>query len=641
MSMYRQLWLAIIASMLLALGGGLLASLLSARGYLESQLAIKNTDNATALALALSQSDPDPVSVDLVSASLFDSGHYQLVRVLDPTGNVISERIAPQGEFDAPAWFAALLPIQSAPGQAQISNGWKQFGTVTLISHSRFAYGALWKSACDMTLALALAGLVGGWLGSSVLGRLRRPLDTVIEQATAITQRRFVTVEEPKVPELKQLASAMNATVGRLKSMFDDEALRLEQVRQEANFDNLTGLANRAYFMARLRQSMDAEDSSGGLLLMVRLADLAGINRRLGRAATDDFLKLTGHVLKRVAEAHSESVPARLNGADFALLVPANVEGQELASRLIQVLIKEAAPFVEGGNTGAVGYGRFSQGENIGELLARIDSALATAEASQANSVQEARVSTDDDLPRTADQWAIMIRRALEHGWVRLISFPVMTMSGGLSHRECPLRLMFDERGEWLPAGRFLPIAERLKLTADLDLKAVELGLQDLARTPGLPGLAINLSASSLDDHSFIPKLIALVRQSAGAADRLWLEVAEEGAFKHLDAFRALCPQLKLHGCHVGLEHFGHRFSQIGQLHDLGLDYLKVDSSFVRGVDANAGNAAFLKGLCGIAHNIGLLVLAEGVSTDAEIDALKALGFDGATGPAVKDVPSA
>jgi hypothetical protein len=163
MSMYRQLWLAIIASMLLALGGGLLASLLSARGYLESQLAIKNTDNATALALALSQSDPDPVSVDLVSASLFDSGHYQLVRVLDPTGNVISERIAPQGEFDAPAWFAALLPIQSAPGQAQISNGWKQFGTVTLISHSRFAYGALWKSACDMTLAIGrrLAGELG------------------------------------------------------------------------------------------------------------------------------------------------------------------------------------------------------------------------------------------------------------------------------------------------------------------------------------------------------------------------------------------------------------------------------------------------------------------------------------------------
>jgi EAL domain-containing protein (putative c-di-GMP-specific phosphodiesterase class I) len=121
----------------------------------------------------------------------------------------------------------------------------------------------------------------------------------------------------------------------------------------------------------------------------------------------------------------------------------------------------------------------------------------------------------------------------------------------------------------------------------------------------------------------------------------LWLELAEEGAFKHMGAFRSLCPSVKALGCHVGLEHFGHRFSQIGQLHDLGLDYLKVDASFVRGIDSNAGNSAFLKGLCSIAHNIGLQVLAEGVSTTEELQALEKLGFDGATGPAVKDGVSA
>lgn len=103
----------------------------------------------------------------------------------------------------------------------------------------------------------------------------------MIDQAVAITQRRFVTVDLPHVPELRQLAVAMNTTVGRLKSMFDDEASRLELVRQEANFDPLTGLTNRSHFMARLRQAVDAEDSVGGTLMMVRLANLAGINRRL------------------------------------------------------------------------------------------------------------------------------------------------------------------------------------------------------------------------------------------------------------------------------------------------------------------------------------------------------------------------
>ena len=83
---------------------------------------------------------------------------------------------------------------------------------------------------------------------------------------------------------------------------------------------------------------------------------------------------------------------------------------------------------------------------------------------------------------------------------------------------------------------------------------------------------------------------------------------------------------------------FGHQFSQIGLLHDLGLDFIKVDASFVRGLDNNPGNSAFLKGLSGIAHNIGLQVLAEGVATEDELKALEGVGFDGATGPAVKEL---
>ena len=637
MSMYRQLWLAIIASMLLALSGGLLASLLSARGYLESQLSIKNTDNATALALSLSQSNPDAVTADLVVASLFDSGHYESIRILDPSGAVMVERVAEAGEIDVPHWFVQWLPIHAAPGQAQISSGWKQFGTVQLVSHSRFAYDALWKSAYEMVLALTLAGAVGGFLGSLVLRRIRGPLQTVIEQAQAITQRRFVTVELPKVPELKQLAVAMNATVGRLKSMFEEEAARLEGVRREANFDSLTGLANRNYFMGRLRKAIDAEQGDGGTLILVRLADLAGINRRLGRGATDDFLKVAAKAVQDCAAQVGSGVAARLNGADFAVLLPGEMAARKPADDLLQHLIQVAAPFVEDQAPAWIGFGSFAPGTDVGILLARVDLALASAEAATGNGVQEAQGDTADEMPRTAEQWSGMIQRALSQGWVRLISFPVVQVSGQLSHRECPLRLMFDEKGEWVPAGRFLPVAERLRLTPALDLAAVSLGLKELQANPKLAGLAINLSPSSVADAGFRAQLTSMLLEQKALAPRLWLEVAEAGALKHLPEFRELCLSLKKVGCHVGLEHFGHQFSQIGALHDLGLDYLKVDSSFVRGVESNSGNAAFLKGLCSIAHNIGLQVLAEGVATQAEWDAIQSLGFDGATGPGVKE----
>ena len=250
MSMYRQLWLAIILSTLLALLGGLLASTLNARSYLTAQLSAKNTDNATALALALSQQNTNPVLIELTVSALFDGGHYERIQVLDPLGKTIVERTAPAHGQGVPDWFVKLLPLSATPGQAQISKGWNQLGSLTLISTSRFAYQSLWKSVLQLSLALALSGLVGGYLGTLILRRLREPLQRVINQANAISERRFVLIEAPEVPELRQLALAMNSTVTRLKSMFAEEAQRLEILRITANYDSLTGLPNRTFFPA-------------------------------------------------------------------------------------------------------------------------------------------------------------------------------------------------------------------------------------------------------------------------------------------------------------------------------------------------------------------------------------------------------
>jgi diguanylate cyclase (GGDEF)-like protein len=638
MSMYRQLWLAIIVSTLLALLGSLLASTLSARAYLSEQLSIKNTDNAAALALSLSQQNPEPVAVELAVAALFDSGHYELIRVTDPFGKTMVERQAPAGQSDVPAWFARLLPILASSGRAQISNGWKQFGTIELVSHSRFAYRSLWKSVLEMIAALAAAGLVGGYLGSLVLRRLRQPLDAVIDQAQAIAERRFTTIPEPKVPELRSLALAMNTSVARLKTMFEEEAARLEAVRREANCDPLTGLANRNHFLARLRANLGDEDSGGGALLLIRIAHLADINQRLGREATDDLLKRVGAVVAQSAASSPEGIGARMNGADYALMLPGCQEPRQLADLLLERLFNEAEPFVGQDPTAFIGVGRYPRGLETGNVLAQVDTALAAAEANGVSTVIEADIVAEDDAPRSGEEWSAMILRALDQRQVRLISFPVANLAGGIIHRECPLRLKLDPHGEWLPAGRFLPMAERLRLTSRLDLAAISLGLDQLAADAASPDLAINLSASSIKDEEFRKELLGRLHRQPKLAARLWLEVAEPGVIHHLEAFRDFVGTLKGSGCRVGIEHFGRQFSQIGLLHDLGLDYLKIDVSFVRGLDGNAGNRAFLKGLSTIAHGIGLMVLAEGVVSAAELRALEHAGFDGATGPAIRDV---
>jgi predicted signal transduction protein with EAL and GGDEF domain len=635
MSMYRQLWLAIIISTLLALIGTLLASTLSARSYLQAQLTMKNADNAAALALSLSQQQSDLVVVELAVSALFDSGHYESIIVKSPEGNTVISRSGIIPSAEVPNWFMQLLPISALPGTAQISSGWQQLGTVVLKSNSSFAYAALWQSVVEMALAELLAGVVGGFLGSLILRRLRRPLQTVIDQAQAITDRRFVTIEEPAVPELQQLGMAMNAMVGRLKAMFEEQARQLETVRQEANCDPLTGLANRSFFMARLHSALEREDSAGGALLIIRVADLVGINHRLGRAATDDLLRRVGVVASYCVETHGDGTAARLNGADFAILLPGRVRLREIAEQLLARLIQETAAFVENGPAVWLGIGAFPPGLELGAVLAQVDAALAAAEADGITGIREAILAAND-APQSAEEWSRQIRSALDQRRVRLISFPVVNIGGRLMHRECPLRLKLSDQGDWLPAGQFLPMAERLKLTALLDLSAIELGLAELAKDAALSGLAINLSASSLENVMFLPRLVELLKQNAAASKRLWIEVAEAGALRYFDAFKTLVRAVKANGSRIGIEHFGRQFSQVGRFHDLGLDYLKVDVSFVRDLHNNPGNQTFLKGLTHIAHSISIMVIAEGVASDAELQALKRVDFDGATGPAIK-----
>lgn len=634
MSMYRQMWLAIILSTLLALLGGLLASTLNARSYLTEQLSAKNTDNATALALALSQQRADAVMVELTVSALFDSGHYALIRVVDPLGKTIVERIAPATARTVPAWFVRALPLNAVPGQAQISSGWTQLGTLTLVSDSHFAYLALWKSVVQLVVALGLSGLLGGFLGAMILRRLHEPLQRVIRQASDISERRFVLIDVPDVPELKQLALAMNSMVTRLKTMFAEEAQRLEVLRISANYDPLTGLANRTFFLTQLLDSLDTEDAAGGTLLLVRLANFSRHQQRLGTPAVNELLTTFAVVLeKHAAQAHA--VAARIGESDFALLVPGPSGAHELAGKLLADLVEASAPLTGSGPAACIGMGmgRLQHGQDMAGLMAQVSGALVAAEATGDNTIREAGGETTDDDHQTAD----LIKRALANGQVRQLSFPVLDQKGQLVHRDCTTELMLDGKQAWQPTRHFRQVGEAFQLMPLMDLSAIRLALGKLGSEPGLAGLAVSLSALSVSDKAFRSQLLDLLKANQEAARRLWLEVPEAAAVQHLDSFREFVASIRKAGSRVGLGQFGRHFSQVDALHDLGLDFLKVDSSFVRGLQYSTDNQLFLKSLASVAHKMGMQVYADGVIDRAEMAALQGAGFDGASGPAVKE----
>ena len=637
MSLVKQLLIAIAVVMMMAFGSSLVVSVLSAREYLEAQLQLKNKDNATALALSLSQMAKDPVTVELQVAAQFDNGHYKFIRILSPTNQVIVERVFTGKIEGAPLWFAKLIPINAEPGRALIQDGWKQFGSVSMASHDQYVYKSLWDQTREMLLLFLAGSAITGLFGAFAIRIITRPLGDVVSQAEAIAERRFLSIPEPRTPELKSVARAMNDMVGRLKTMFSEEAARLDALRLKVNRDAVTGLSSREYFLSHLREALQGEQfGSSGSLVMVRLPDLNELNSKLGRQKADALLKDVGTQLYESGNGRVGQRAGRVKGAEFAVVCPtmetSAVAAKDIHDRLTQnVLPKWSAEVPDLFHIAAV---RYHREQNMGELLSSGDEALAQA----ANKGPNSWHATEDAGAKAAvpaEQWRTLLTEAVNGGRLALNFYPVMSGDGSNAlHREGVIRLKVDPAGTLLSAGDFMPMAAQLNLTAPIDLGVVKLAIEHLRTSSG--DIAVNLSAETIADFHFRNELTTLLKAYPEVCKRLLFEVPEYGVFRQFDAFRDLARNLKQLGCRVGVEYFGQRFAESGKLADLGLDYIKVHPSYLSGIADNPGNQEFLRGLCKMAHSLGITVVALGVEKKEDLPLLASLGFDGATGPGIR-----
>ena len=635
MSLIRQLWLAVVVMMVLAFGGTFVISTTAARQYFAEQLFVKNVDNATTLALSMSQMEKDPVTIELLLSAQFDAGHYRLIRLQDPSGHVIVERRDDAPIEGVPALFLAAVALQINPGVAQVQDGWKQYGTLTIQSHDQYAYAELWSSICRLLAWFTVAALLVGVVGTALLRMILKPLKGVVEQAEAIGARRFVTQAEPSTTEFKQLVRSMNQLSTRVQQMLEEESRRVEQLRQQAQIDPTTGLRNRETFIASLEDALTRDDlGASGVLVILRVAELTELNRTMGRQAVDQILRRVGERLSRAATGQAGLwIVARLNAADFAVMAAGETDAKGVALGLLtHAQLALERPSESDSAPVRAGCTPYFRGESRAAVLARADGALGQAEQFGTSVVEAEQLSGQQSLPSDLVSWRTLLDDAMRNDGIRLGRFPVVAANGSKLHDEAPMRLRIGQ--EWVPAARFIAWAARLNLMPRLDTLVIEAGLQEIAkhRSP----ISVNLSPETICDPSFAAFMIRCMRNTPELAAMLWLEVPEYGALRHLPEFRRFCQTLKPLGYKLGLKHAGQQFSRISELHDLGLDYLKIDGSIVQSTHEGPDHQAFLRSLCTIAHTIGLTTIAAGVNEKTDLQVLAALGIDGFTGTAVQ-----
>ncbi|GHE22702.1 EAL domain-containing protein [Halomonas urumqiensis] len=632
MSLIKQIWLTILVLLLLAFGGSLFIGVSSSRHYIEQEVEIKNTDNANALALSMTQLDKDPVNMSLLLAAQFDTGHYRLIELRSPEGEIIERREAETHIDDVPAWFVNLVRFDVAPGQAVIQDGWRQYGTLHLQSQHSFAYRSLWRSTLELAGWFAVAGLLSLALAAWIVRTIKRPLSAVVEQARDIGVRRFTVSDEPRTLELREVVQAMNQLSTSVRDMLANESERLDQLRRRLQHDAVTGVLNRDAFMGQLRITLERGDQrASGTLALVRLSRLGEVSATLGHHQTNALLKALAGQLEVLGDNHGDGVVGRLGGGDFAVLVPGHVEPAALADELAAMLatLKASETHVSLGLPSA--FIAYSQGDRVGALMSSLDGTLAAAEEQGDLVSLIAEGSARLALFNTHAEWRTALQEAMQTG-VYLGHFPVLDREHHLLHLECPSRLRL--KNEWRPAGVFMPWISRLELNEELDMAVARASLKEIARH-GKP-LGINLSASSVRSARFVLDFRALLESQRELANQLWVELPESVALHDLENFRSLCRELQPFGCKLGLEHVGREFRRISDLQDLGLAYLKFDASLVKGVDNSPEQQTILRGMATLSHSVGILAIAEGVDTLKEREVLVELGLDGVTGPGIR-----
>jgi len=637
MSLIKQLWLAIVVILSLAFAGAFILSTVASKHYFEQQLQAKNDDNATTLALSITQIEKDPVALDLLLSAQFDTGHYHYIGLVDPSGKVISERINHTSRTKAPDWFVKFIPLRLLPGQADIQDGWSQYGTLKIESDSNFAYDKLWDNTVLTALWVLLIGFLGCVAGSQILRRILNPLNDVVSQAESIGENRFITISVPRTKEFKAVVNAMNTLSSRVKKTVSEESARLDQLRLENNYDHITGLMNHDYFIKNLDANISQEEYfHEGALIISRLTNLAVMDQKLGYKETNTILKVIGDTLQNACSQQPGLSAGRLNGTDFAVFSNQPADSYSFGNQIKKLLEK-----ISGTNDKSVSANfttvatRVTNADNADKMIALSSKLLEEIGTEQSNVLH---VISSGDLDQYQDshenEWLGLLTSALDNRRVKLERYPVINQAGDLLHFESPARLQLKPDGKWFCAGEFITWATQLNLMARLDELVFETAADSLNN--GAQAIGLNVSASAMCNQSFIQKIISTVGAQPHIADKLYFEIPEQEAFDHLPEFHLFCKKIRGVGCKIGIEHVGTRISRLGELHDIGLHYIKIDASVIRDIDGSEANKTLLRGLCMIAHSIGVIAIAEGVQTQNEIAVLKQIGVDGMTGPGIR-----
>jgi diguanylate cyclase (GGDEF)-like protein len=399
------------------------------------------------------------------------------------------------------------------------------------------------------------------------------------------------------------------------------------EAQRIAFHDPLTGLPNRRLFHRHVAEVEARAQAGEEPILTVLLLDLdrfKPVNDLRGHQAGDALLCETAQRLRRVAPP--DALVARLGGDEFVLAVggaAAEDHGVALARRVNAAL---SATFEFGDWSAAlscsIGIADWTPGMLPSDLLRHADQAMYRAKAMGRGS----HAHYDEALGEALRERAALeqdLRRALaEKTAVTPYFQPIYDITGrSLRAFEVLARWSDPVRG-FVPPDQFIPMAEEIGLIDPLSELVLDQACAALAAWPTQLPISFNLSPRQFGDMTLPGRLLAILERHGIPGHRLEIEITERAVLADLDIARAIVWELAAAGVRISLDDFGTGMSSLAILTQLPIDSLKIDRSFIAGVDHLPHKGKIVMGVLALAESLGLQVTAEGIERDEELDFL-------------------
>jgi len=403
-----------------------------------------------------------------------------------------------------------------------------------------------------------------------------------------------------------------------------------QTIRYQAQYDDLTDLPNRRLFLSTLHQEMAKANRHRryGAVFFIDLDRFKSVNDSLGHAIGDELLIEVAHKISE--RLRQEDTVARLGGDEFVVLLPEVGIDPESAGSHASTIADEmrklfTTPFIIQGHeihlTISIGVALFPGNVGAEDLLKFADVAMYRVKSEGRNGVR----LFSDEMQVAVNQQRIIekgLRQALANDEFELYYQGQYDADNRLVGAESLLRWNHPDKGVVEP-GYFIDIAEQTGLIVPIGEWVLRTSCQQLASLTSELKLAVNVSPRQFSDPDFIDNLKQILEETGADPHRLTLEITEGLAMADIKHSIDSMEQLKPFGIRFSVDDFGTGYSSLSYLHQLPIDELKIDQSFVRNISSSPENAVIVDTIIAMAQQLNLNIVAEGIESPEELDYLK------------------